>query len=134
MDGPSHANRYRRKHILDNVIQLRVIIYWELLQIPYSRRTKIKYLVIAAGGAALVMQLLIIVAALVLAARINLYILEAPRLDLQELTMAQTTYLYDGDDAEIAALHGEQNRVCLPLEEIPLQVQQAFGGGRPPLL
>ncbi len=93
---------------------------------PYSRRTKIKCFAIAAGGAALVIQLLILAAALALAARVNLYILEAPRLDLQELTMAQTTYLYDGNDAEIAALHGEQNRVCLRLEEIPLQVQQAF--------
>ena len=90
------------------------------------RRVKLKYLIAAAGGAALVMQLLIVVAALVLAARINLYILEAPRLDIQELTMAQTTSLYDGSDAEITALYGEQNRVCLRLEEIPLQVQQAF--------
>ena len=33
---------------------------------------------------------------------------------------------YDRSGQEITALYGEQNRIFIPLEEIPLHVQQAF--------
>ncbi len=37
-----------------------------------------------------------------------------------------TSYVYDRYGNEIATLYGEQNRIFVPLEEIPLHVQQAF--------
>jgi len=54
------------------------------------------------------------------------YINEMPPIDLSRLETVETSYLYDSDGNEITALHDEQNRVAVSLDQIPEHVQQAF--------
>ncbi len=54
------------------------------------------------------------------------FINDAPELDTSRLATVETSYLYDRHGAEITALHEEQNRVVVPLSEIPGHVQEAF--------
>lgn len=53
------------------------------------------------------------------------YIMTAPPFDPEKLATVETSYIYDKDGREIAELHDEQNRVVLPLSEIPEHVQKA---------
>lgn len=49
------------------------------------------------------------------------------KLDMTKLTqMPGTTVVYDLEDVPVGALHGDINRVWIPIEEIPVHVQQAF--------
>ena len=54
------------------------------------------------------------------------YINEAPPIDASQLETVETSYLYDSEGEEITALHDEQNRVAVNLDDIPEHVQQAF--------
>ncbi len=67
---------------------------------------------IVAGGAA--------------AAVVMNYVNEAPPFDSSRLAIVETSYIYDRNGEEIVALHEEQNRIAVSLDDIPLHVQQAF--------
>ena len=54
------------------------------------------------------------------------YVNDAPPFDPSRLATVETSYIYDSLGNEIAALHDEQNRIIVSLNEIPLHVQQAF--------
>lgn len=54
------------------------------------------------------------------------YINEAPPFDPSKLTTVETSYIYDSNGDEIAALHEEQNRIVVNLNQIPEHVKQAF--------
>ncbi len=54
------------------------------------------------------------------------YVNEAPVLDPSKLATVETSYLYDSSGDEITALHDEQNRIAVGLDEIPDHLKQAF--------
>ncbi len=54
------------------------------------------------------------------------FIDDAPPLDPERLETVETSYLYDSEGNEITALHDEQNRVAVSLDEIPQHVIDAF--------
>ena len=76
--------------------------------------------------ALLVGLLLFFVAGGAAAAVVANYINEAPQVDPAMLETVETSYLYDSDGEEITALHEEQNRIAVSLEEIPEHVELAF--------
>ncbi|HOL17604.1 MAG TPA: PBP1A family penicillin-binding protein, partial [Bacillota bacterium] len=55
-----------------------------------------------------------------------IYISDAPEINRAALETVQTSYLYDKNNREVAALHGAENRILVPLEGIPDHVQKAF--------
>lgn len=61
-----------------------------------------------------------------LAAPVHTYADNTPDFSLWKDITPLTSHVYDRHGNEIATLHGEQNRIFIPLEEIPLHVQQAF--------
>ena len=54
------------------------------------------------------------------------YVNDAPEFDPAKLATVETSYLYDRYGNEITSLHEEQNRIVIPLRDIPLHVQHAF--------
>ena len=54
------------------------------------------------------------------------YVNDAPPFDPARLATVETSYIYDSNGEEIAALHEEQNRIFVGLNKIPEHVQQAF--------
>lgn len=54
------------------------------------------------------------------------YINEAPPLDPERLATVETSYLYDSSGNEITALHEEQNRILVELDEMPEHLLNAF--------
>jgi len=54
------------------------------------------------------------------------YVKEAPEFDSGTLLPPVTSYIYDRRGKEIAKLYDEQNRIIIPLEQIPEHVQKAF--------
>lgn len=54
------------------------------------------------------------------------YIKDSPELDPARLATVETSYLYDAHGNELLALHEEQNRVAVDLDEIPVHVRSAF--------
>ncbi|MDZ4133769.1 MAG: PBP1A family penicillin-binding protein, partial [Dethiobacteria bacterium] len=54
------------------------------------------------------------------------YVNDAPPFDPARLATVETSYIYDSNGEEIAALHQEQNRIFVGLNKIPEHVQQAF--------
>jgi penicillin-binding protein 1A len=74
----------------------------------------------------LVLFFLFLIAGGAAAAVIVNYVNEAPPLDHTRLATVETSYIYDSGGNEIAALHEEQNRIIVDLEEIPEHVQLAF--------
>ncbi|MBW6463597.1 MAG: transglycosylase domain-containing protein, partial [Firmicutes bacterium] len=74
----------------------------------------------------LVVLILAIAVGGALAAVAYSYIEEAPEIDPERLATVETSYLYDSNGNEITALHEEQNRIVVELNEIPIHVQQAF--------
>ncbi len=60
------------------------------------------------------------------AAVVSNYINDAPPIDPTRLETVQTSYLYDSEGEEITALHEEQNRIVVDLDDIPEHVQLAF--------
>ncbi len=54
------------------------------------------------------------------------FIDDAPEIDPARLETVETSYLYDINGQEITALHEEQNRIIVSLEEIPAHVLNAF--------
>ncbi len=54
------------------------------------------------------------------------YIQDVPEFNPGKLTPPVTSYIYDRKGNELAALYYDQNRIQIPLEEIPLHVQRAF--------
>jgi penicillin-binding protein 1A len=54
------------------------------------------------------------------------YVNDAPPFDPARLATVETSYIFDSNGEEIAALHQEQNRIFVGLNKIPEHVQQAF--------
>jgi penicillin-binding protein 1A len=54
------------------------------------------------------------------------YVNEAPTFDPSRLAAVETSYIYDSNGTEIAALHEEQNRIIVGLNEVPEHVKAAF--------
>ena len=54
------------------------------------------------------------------------FIITAPPLDPDYPVLAETSFVLDSEDRLVASLHGEENRTCIKLEEIPRHVIQAF--------
>lgn len=66
-------------------------------------------------------------AALLIALVVLLAPWEWQKLDLDKLTqLNQTSIVYDANGERAGSLYGSENRVYMPLEEIPLHVQRAF--------
>jgi penicillin-binding protein 1A len=84
-----------------------------------SSRKGLKYVALTLG-------LLLLAGGGALAAVGVSYIMAAPEFDPEALKTVQTSYIYDNQDIEVAALHGEENRIYVPLAEIPDHVQEAF--------
>ncbi|MDW7739408.1 MAG: PBP1A family penicillin-binding protein [Bacillota bacterium] len=72
------------------------------------------------------MIVLLIIAGGAAAAVVVNYVNEAPPFDLSRLATVETSYIYDRDGREITALHEEQNRIVVSLNEIPEHVRNAF--------
>ena len=73
----------------------------------------------------LLLIILVIVCGITAAVVAN-YIIEAPPFDPSRLATVETSYIYDSNGEEIAALHDEQNRIVVSLNNIPENVKQAF--------
>lgn len=54
------------------------------------------------------------------------YVKDAPEFDPKKLKPSQTSMVFDQNDQIIAELHGEQNRIPVPLEKIPKNLINAF--------
>ena len=54
------------------------------------------------------------------------YVKDAPEFDPSKLKPSETSLVYDKDNNVIAELHGEQNRIQVPLEKIPKDLVNAF--------
>ncbi|ADL08145.1 transglycosylase domain-containing protein [Thermosediminibacter oceani] len=54
------------------------------------------------------------------------YVKDTPPFDPQKLKPSETSIVYDTKGKVIAELHGEQNRIPVPLSEIPEHLKQAF--------
>jgi penicillin-binding protein 1A len=76
--------------------------------------------------ALLVVLLLFLVGGGALTAIVVGYINEAPPLDPDRLATVQTSYLYDSSGNEITALHEEQNRILVELDDMPAHLLNAF--------
>ncbi|MEW5921039.1 MAG: PBP1A family penicillin-binding protein [Bacillota bacterium] len=57
---------------------------------------------------------------------LNIYAVNTPNFSLWREHAPLTSHVYDRYGNEIATLYGEQNRIIIPLEQIPLHVRQAF--------
>ncbi len=69
---------------------------------------------------------LFLVGGSVAAAVVFNYINEAPPFDVARLATVETSYIYDHSGEEVMALHEEQNRIVVGLDEIPDHVRKAF--------
>ncbi|MDW7739916.1 MAG: PBP1A family penicillin-binding protein [Bacillota bacterium] len=74
----------------------------------------------------LVLLLLFLAGGAVTAKIVSDYVNEAPPFDPSKLETVETSYLYDSNGEEVTALHEEQNRIAVSLDEIPMHVQNAF--------
>ncbi len=54
------------------------------------------------------------------------YAASAPPLDPAALETVEASYIIDREDVEITQLHASENRVVIPIDEIPEQLQKAF--------
>ena len=70
--------------------------------------------------------LLLLIGGGAVAAVVFNYVNEAPMFDPSRLATVETSYIYDSEGNEIAALHEEQNRIVVRLNQIPQHVQEAF--------
>jgi penicillin-binding protein 1A len=85
-------------------------------------RTKRRAVIVAL----LVLFGLFIVAGGAAASLVINYANEAPPLDPSKLETVETSYLYDRYGNQITALHDEQNRIAVALDEVPIHVYEAF--------
>jgi penicillin-binding protein 1A len=85
----------------------------------WTKRKKIKVAVLT------LLAVAVISFATVSAVVVN-FVSKAPPLDPQRLETVETSYLFDINGLEITALHDEQNRVAVTLEEIPQHLIDAF--------
>jgi penicillin-binding protein 1A len=74
--------------------------------------------------------LLIIIAFILLSAGaltiVYSYVKEAPEFNSSTLRPSVTSYIFDRNGKEVTRLYDEQNRIEIPLEQIPPHVQKAF--------
>jgi penicillin-binding protein 1A len=77
-----------------------------------------------------ILSLLLLVAFIVLGAGalavVYSYVKDAPDFDEGILPPSVTSYIFDKDGNEITRLYNEQNRIEIPLEDVPKHVQNAF--------
>ena len=91
------------------------------LRLPKSktRRDYIKITVVP-------ILILIALAGLIAAGVLIGYAATAPHLDPAALETVEASYIIDREGIEIAQLHAAENRVVIPIEQIPEQLQKAF--------
>lgn len=70
--------------------------------------------------------ILFAVAACTVAGILISYLATAPALDPAALEAVEASYIIDRDDHEIAQLHAVENRIVIPIDEIPDPLQKAF--------
>ncbi len=85
----------------------------------WTKRKKIKVAILTLLAVA-------VIGIATVAAVVVSFINDAPPLDPQRLETVETSYLFNSDGLEITALHDEQNRVAVTLDEIPQHVVDAF--------
>ena len=85
-----------------------------------KRRSKIVKIVLA------LILFSILAAGLAFASAIIICIKDLPPFDPDKLQFVEASFVYDNQGQEITALHDEQNRVIVSLDEIPEHVQKAF--------
>lgn len=86
---------------------------------PYRFSTPFKWLIIS-------FLVFLLVASSALAAILIDFINTSPPFDPSCLTVLETSYIYDSNGSEVAALHAEQHRIAVKLDQVPLHVVQAF--------
>ena len=74
----------------------------------------------------LVAIILFATAAFAVAGVLISYLAAAPALDPAALEAVEASYIIDRDGHEIAQLHAIENRIVIPIDEIPEQLQKAF--------
>lgn len=74
----------------------------------------------------LTLLILVAVAGLCIAGVLISYVASAPKLDPAALETVEASYIIDREDREVAQLHAAENRVVVPIDEIPEQLQKAF--------
>ncbi len=74
----------------------------------------------------LLILLAVLAGGLALASAVVLCIRDLPSFDPSKLQFVEASFVYDNQEQEITALHDEQNRVVVSLDEIPEHVQRAF--------
>ena len=84
-----------------------------------SRRDIIKITVVP-------ILILIALAGLIGAGVLISYAATAPRLDPAALETVEASYIIDREGIEIAQLHAAENRVVIPIDQIPERLQKAF--------
>ncbi|NMA92343.1 MAG: PBP1A family penicillin-binding protein, partial [Firmicutes bacterium] len=69
---------------------------------------------------------LLIIGGLAFGVAVAKCIKDLPPFDPEQLQFIEASFVYDNQDREITALHDEQNRVIVSLDDIPEHVQRAF--------
>lgn len=69
---------------------------------------------------------IIVIGGLAFGAAVAICIKDLPPFDPEQLQFVEASFVYDNQGREITALHDEQNRVIVSLDEIPEHVQKAF--------
>lgn len=90
------------------------------------RVAKLKFNPKTLKAAFLIIAIPIAIAVLALTGIMISYLADAPALDPAALEAIEASYIFDSDDKEITQLHAAENRIVVPIEEIPKQLQEAF--------
>ena len=90
-----------------------------------KRRKKLRVGSLIKSLLALVVIIFLIAGGAAAAVVVN-YVNDAPPFDPSQLSTVETSYIYDSNGDEIVALHEEQNRILVGLNDIPEHVSNAF--------
>lgn len=99
---------------------------FETIRSASRKGRKTGYFKLFLKGFLILFSMLFVVACVMAATVVANYINEAPPFDPARLSTVETSYIYDSYGGEIAALHDEQNRIVVGLDDMPEHVRQAF--------
>ena len=95
--------------------------------VPRHRRRKTKHRVL------LTLISLIIMLGLICCLLVGGYVMavaaDLPDITAEDLVTAQTSFVYDSQGNEIATLHGGENRITVPLDQMPKHLLDAASSG-----
>ena len=91
--------------------------------VPRHRRRKTKHRVFLTLLVAVIM--LALICALLVGGYVMAVAADLPDITAADLVTAQTSFVYDSQGNQIATLHGAENRVSVPLDQIPQYLQDA---------